>query len=113
MEDNLSPAPSFQNELNFTKCTQAVCAVKDMLSAVCKKQWDRLQGKGVDGLNFQEMEEGLCPPGPSAHGCCAGHPNVFLPPVAGRCPRAQGLLEALAPLSGPVAQSLPVLTPPP
>uniref|UniRef100_A0A8B9ZG42 Tripartite motif-containing protein 47 n=1 Tax=Anas platyrhynchos TaxID=8839 RepID=A0A8B9ZG42_ANAPL len=59
MEDNLSPAPSFQNELNFTKCTQAVCAVKDMLAAVCKKQWDRLQGKGVDGLNFQEMEEGL------------------------------------------------------
>ncbi|XP_035414726.1 E3 ubiquitin-protein ligase TRIM47 [Cygnus atratus] len=59
MEDNLSPAPSFQNELNFTKCTQAVCAVKDMLSAVCKKQWDRLQGKGVDGLNFQGMEEAM------------------------------------------------------
>ncbi|NXK50893.1 TRI47 protein, partial [Chauna torquata] len=57
MEDNLSPAPGFQNELNFTKCTQAVCAVKDMLSAACKSQWDSLQGKGVDGLSFQEMEE--------------------------------------------------------
>ncbi|NXI69372.1 TRI47 protein, partial [Anseranas semipalmata] len=58
MEDNLSPASSFQNELNFTKCTQAVCTVKDILSAACKNQWDRLQGKGVDGLSFQEMEEG-------------------------------------------------------
>ncbi|KFZ59764.1 Tripartite motif-containing protein 47, partial [Podiceps cristatus] len=59
MEENLSPAPNFQNELNFTKCTQAVGAVKDVLSAACKKQWDHLQGKGFDGLSFQEMDEGL------------------------------------------------------
>ncbi|KFQ90344.1 Tripartite motif-containing protein 47, partial [Phoenicopterus ruber ruber] len=59
MEENLSPAPSFQNELNFTKCTQAVGAVKDVLSAACKNQWDHLQGKGIDGLSFQEMDEGL------------------------------------------------------
>ncbi|KFP85098.1 Tripartite motif-containing protein 47, partial [Apaloderma vittatum] len=59
MEENLSPALSFQNELNFTKCTQAVGAVKDALSAACKNQWNHLQGKGIDGLNFQEMEEGL------------------------------------------------------
>lgn len=66
MEENLSPALSFQNELNFTKCTQAVGAVKDVLSAACKNQWDHLQGKGIDGLSFQEMEEGLCSPSPSA-----------------------------------------------
>ncbi|NWX41444.1 TRI47 protein, partial [Steatornis caripensis] len=66
MEENLSPAVSFQNELNFTKCTQAVGAVKDVLSAACKNQWDHLQGKGIDGLSFQEMEEGLCSPNPSA-----------------------------------------------
>lgn len=64
MEDNLSPAPSFQNELNFTKCSQAVCAVKDALSAARKSQWDCLQGKGVDGMSFPKTEEGLCPPGP-------------------------------------------------
>ncbi|NXF51763.1 TRI47 protein, partial [Oceanites oceanicus] len=66
MEENPSPALSFQNELNFTKCTQAVGAVKDVLSAACKNQWDHLQGKGIDGLSFQEMEEGLCSPSPSA-----------------------------------------------
>ncbi|NWR31828.1 TRI47 protein, partial [Tachuris rubrigastra] len=59
MEENLSPAPSFQNELNFTKCTQVVGAMKDVLSNACKKQWNHLQGKGIDGLNYQEMEEGL------------------------------------------------------
>ncbi|KFP29555.1 Tripartite motif-containing protein 47, partial [Colius striatus] len=58
MEENVSPALSFQNELNFTRCTQAVCAVKDALAAACKNQWDHLQGKGIDGLSFQEMEEG-------------------------------------------------------
>ncbi|NWS73399.1 TRI47 protein, partial [Crotophaga sulcirostris] len=68
MEEKLSPSPSFQNELNFTKCTQAVGAVKDALSAACKSQRGRLQGKGVDGLSFQDMEEGLCPPSPSARG---------------------------------------------
>uniref|UniRef100_A0A663DM71 Tripartite motif containing 47 n=1 Tax=Aquila chrysaetos chrysaetos TaxID=223781 RepID=A0A663DM71_AQUCH len=66
MEENLSPALSFQNELNFTKCTQAMGAVKDVLSAACKNQWDHLQGKGIDGLSFQEMEEGLCSPSPSS-----------------------------------------------
>lgn len=66
MEENLSPALSFQNELNFTKCAQAVGAVKDVLSAACKNQWDHLQGKGIDGLNFQETEEGLCSPSSSA-----------------------------------------------
>ncbi|NWU96574.1 TRI47 protein, partial [Upupa epops] len=59
MEENPCPALSFQNELNFTKCTQAVSTVKEVLSAACKTQWDRLQGKGNDGLSFQETEEGL------------------------------------------------------
>ncbi|NXT60163.1 TRI47 protein, partial [Chaetops frenatus] len=58
MEENLSPPLSFQNELNFTKCTQAVGAVKDVLSTACKNQWNHLQGKGIDGLNCQEAEEG-------------------------------------------------------
>ncbi|KFW08749.1 Tripartite motif-containing protein 47, partial [Fulmarus glacialis] len=86
VEENPSPALSFQNELNFTKCTQAVGSVKDVLSATCKNQWDHLQGKGIDGLSFQEMEEGLCSPSPSARrgsergGLGVPHPHVsFLP----------------------------------
>ncbi|NXD41820.1 TRI47 protein, partial [Copsychus sechellarum] len=58
MEENLSPPLSFQKELNFTKCTQAVGAIKDVLSTACKNQWNHLQGKGIDGVNCQEMEEG-------------------------------------------------------
>ncbi|NWT03010.1 TRI47 protein, partial [Mionectes macconnelli] len=88
MEENLSPAPSFQNELNFTKCTQVVGAVKDVLSTTCKNQWNHLQGKGIDGLNYQ-MEEGLVgqrdqsregwedfPPHP--HFCFLPHPVAFI-----------------------------------
>lgn len=62
MEEKLSPPLSFQNKLNFTKCTQAVGAVKDVLSTACKNQWNHLQGKGIDGLDCQETEEGLCSP---------------------------------------------------
>ncbi|NWX24880.1 TRI47 protein, partial [Aegotheles bennettii] len=81
MEENLSSPLSFQNELNFTKCTQVVGALKDVLSAACKKQRDHLQGKGMDGLSFQEMEEGLLEQGIRA-GWAGGrhHPHVsFLP----------------------------------
>ncbi|NWI16340.1 TRI47 protein, partial [Crypturellus soui] len=67
MEENLSPAPSFQNELSFTKSAQAVSAVKEVLAAACKNQRERLLGKGGDGLSFQETEEGLCPPGWRCH----------------------------------------------
>ncbi|NWH18407.1 TRI47 protein, partial [Grus americana] len=89
MEENLSPAPSFQNELNFTKCTQAVGAVKDVLSAACKNQRDHLQGKGIDGLSYQEMEEGLkdranrqgirAGRGGGIVSCFPPHPHVSLP----------------------------------
>ncbi|NWU48520.1 TRI47 protein, partial [Dromas ardeola] len=87
MEENLSPALSFQNELNFTKCTQAVSAMKDVLSAACKKQWDHLQGKGIDGLSCQETEEGLWPlkvPSNPTHSMNSSyfppHPHIsFLP----------------------------------
>ncbi|KFP52055.1 Tripartite motif-containing protein 47, partial [Cathartes aura] len=77
MEENLSPALSFQNELNFTKCTQAVGAMKDVLSAACKNQWHHLQGKGIDGLSFQDMEEERAG---GISSCFPPHPHVsFLP----------------------------------
>ncbi|XP_009694469.1 PREDICTED: tripartite motif-containing protein 47, partial [Cariama cristata] len=81
MEQNISPALSFQNELNFTKCTQTVGAVKDVLSAACKKQWDLLQGKGTDGLSYQEMEEVLAEyrfPDKSNNPACLESRDYFL-----------------------------------
>ncbi|NXT24597.1 TRI47 protein, partial [Syrrhaptes paradoxus] len=81
MEETLSPSPSFPNELNFTKCTQAVGAVKDVLSAACKNQWDRLQGKGMDGLSFQEVEEGLAGRAGRISSCFPPpHPHVSFSP---------------------------------
>ncbi|KAM9515598.1 E3 ubiquitin-protein ligase TRIM47 isoform 2-T2 [Guaruba guarouba] len=59
MEENLSPALSLPNELNFTKCAQAVSAVKGVLSTACKNQWDHLQGKGVEEQSYQEIAEVL------------------------------------------------------
>ncbi|NXE12840.1 TRI47 protein, partial [Lophotis ruficrista] len=82
MEENLSPAPSFQNELNFTKCAQAVSAVKDVLSAACKNQWDRLQGKGIDGLRLcSSLKAGAVGQNERAGGgissCFPPHPHAF------------------------------------
>lgn len=85
MEENLSPALSFPNELNFTKCTQAVSALKDVLSATCKNQWDHLQGKEIDEQSYQEIEEGLCSSSPLPR----GHPSMFCPArIGGRCLQA-------------------------
>ncbi|XP_075296857.1 E3 ubiquitin-protein ligase TRIM47 isoform X2 [Opisthocomus hoazin] len=81
MEERLSPAPSFQNELNFTRCAQTVGAVKDVLSAACKNQWDHLQGKGIDGLSVQEKEEALAEsrfPDKSNHPACLESRDYFL-----------------------------------
>ncbi|PKU30901.1 ww domain-binding protein hypothetical protein [Limosa lapponica baueri] len=92
MEENFSPALSFQKELNFTKCTQAVSAMKDVLSAACKNQWDHLQGKGMDGLSFQEMEE-------DAQGNCSrflSHP----------CPSPWGGKGGICPFPCPSPQSV-------
>ncbi|XP_064007070.1 E3 ubiquitin-protein ligase TRIM47 isoform X2 [Pogoniulus pusillus] len=66
MEENLCPALSFQNELNFSKCTKAVGVVKDVLSAACKSQWDLLQGKGVDELSFPPETQKALSKSPSA-----------------------------------------------
>nr|XP_021397314.2 E3 ubiquitin-protein ligase TRIM47 [Lonchura striata domestica] len=81
MEENLSPPLSFQKELNFTKCTQAVGAMKDVLSTACKNQWNHLQGKGIDGLNCQEMEEALAEsrfPDKSNNPACLENRDYFL-----------------------------------
>ncbi|XP_057894950.1 E3 ubiquitin-protein ligase TRIM47 [Melospiza melodia melodia] len=81
MEENLSAPLSFQKELNFTKCTQAVGAMKDVLSTACKNQWNHLQGKGVDGLSCQEMEEALAEsrfPDKSNNAACLESRDYFL-----------------------------------
>ncbi|NXN91916.1 TRI47 protein, partial [Rhinopomastus cyanomelas] len=81
MEDNLCPALSFQNELNFTKCTQAVSVMKEALSAACKTQWDRLQGKGNNELNFHETDEAMAKsrlPDKSNNPACLESRDYFL-----------------------------------
>ncbi|KGL72278.1 Tripartite motif-containing protein 47, partial [Tinamus guttatus] len=81
MEENLSPAPSFQNELSFTKSAQAVSAVKEVLAAACKNQWERLLGKGGDGLSFQETEEEVSEsqfPDKSSNPICPESRDYFL-----------------------------------
>ncbi|KAM7035630.1 E3 ubiquitin-protein ligase TRIM47 [Acridotheres tristis] len=81
MEENLPPPLSFQKELNFTKCTQAVGTMKDVLSTACKNQWNHLQGKGIDGFNCQEMEEALAEsrfPDKSNNPACLESRDYFL-----------------------------------
>ncbi|XP_006018418.2 tripartite motif-containing protein 47 [Alligator sinensis] len=61
-EENNSPGPSFQKELSFTKSSQVVCAVKELLVTACKSQWDQLLGKGADGAGFHDMQEVIAEP---------------------------------------------------
>lgn len=58
-EEKSSLCPSFQKELSFTKSSQAVCAMKELLVTACKNQWDQLLGKGYEESCFHGMQEGV------------------------------------------------------
>lgn len=64
-EEKSSLCPSFQKELSFTKSSQAVCAVKELLVTGCKNQWDQLLGKGYEESGFHGMQEAVAEPQPS------------------------------------------------
>ncbi|XP_053903763.1 E3 ubiquitin-protein ligase TRIM47 [Malaclemys terrapin pileata] len=64
-EEKSSLCPSFQKELSFTKSSQAVCAVKELLVTACKNQWDQLLGKGYEESGFHGMQEAVAEPQPS------------------------------------------------
>ncbi|XP_074871089.1 E3 ubiquitin-protein ligase TRIM47 isoform X2 [Carettochelys insculpta] len=56
-EEKSSLCPSFPKELSFTKSSQAVRAVKELLVTACKNQWDHLLGRGYEEPGLLEMPE--------------------------------------------------------
>ncbi|XP_055994151.1 E3 ubiquitin-protein ligase TRIM47 isoform X1 [Sorex fumeus] len=58
LEEGCSPGPGPPKELSFTKSSQAVRTVRDVLAAACASQWEQLRGLGSeeDGLQKLGME---------------------------------------------------------
>lgn len=63
LEEDGGPGPGPPRELSFTKSSQVVRAVRDVLAAACASQWEQLQGPGSeeDGLQKPGTEEGESP----------------------------------------------------
>ncbi|XP_054988376.1 E3 ubiquitin-protein ligase TRIM47 isoform X2 [Sorex araneus] len=59
LEEGCGPGPGPPQELSFTKSSQAVRAVRDVLAAACASQWEQLRGLGSeeDGLQKLGMED--------------------------------------------------------
>lgn len=63
LEEGCGPGPGPPKELSFTKSSQAVRAVRDVLTAACSSQWEQLRGLGSDEDGLQKLgAEGGCPP---------------------------------------------------
>lgn len=60
LEEGCGPGPTPPRELSFTKSSQAVRAVKEVLSVACASQWEQLRGLSgdEDGLQKLGMEGG-------------------------------------------------------
>ncbi|XP_007536790.1 E3 ubiquitin-protein ligase TRIM47 isoform X1 [Erinaceus europaeus] len=54
LEEGCGPGPSPPRELSFTKSSQAVQTVRDVLAAACANQWEQLQGPGSAGDGLQK-----------------------------------------------------------
>ncbi|XP_077019981.1 E3 ubiquitin-protein ligase TRIM47 isoform X2 [Tamandua tetradactyla] len=54
LEEGCGPGPSPPRELSFTKSSQAVQAVRDVLAAACTSQWEQLQGLGSNEDSLQK-----------------------------------------------------------
>ncbi|KAF7477948.1 E3 ubiquitin-protein ligase TRIM47 [Marmota monax] len=48
LEEGCGPGPGPPRELSFTKSSQAVRAVRDVLASACASQWEQLRGLGSD-----------------------------------------------------------------
>uniref|UniRef100_A0A9L0KES6 E3 ubiquitin-protein ligase TRIM47 n=1 Tax=Equus asinus TaxID=9793 RepID=A0A9L0KES6_EQUAS len=55
LEEGCGPGPGPPKELSFTKSSQAVRAVRDMLTAACSSQWEQLRGLGSDEDGLQKL----------------------------------------------------------
>ncbi|KAM6164779.1 E3 ubiquitin-protein ligase TRIM47 [Rhynchocyon petersi] len=55
LEEGCGPGPGPPRELSFTKSSQAVRAVKEMLTVTCASQWEQLRGLGGDEDSLQKL----------------------------------------------------------
>lgn len=63
LEEGCGPGPSPPRELSFTKSSQAVRAVRDVLASACASQWEQLREQGGDQDGLQKLgSEGTCSP---------------------------------------------------
>ncbi|PNJ87968.1 TRIM47 isoform 3 [Pongo abelii] len=56
LEDGCGPVPGPPRELSFTKSSQAVRAVRDMLAVACVNQWEQLRGPGGNEDGPQKLD---------------------------------------------------------
>lgn len=49
LEEGCGPGPGPPRELSFTRSSQAVRAVRELLTATCASQWEQLRGLGTEG----------------------------------------------------------------
>lgn len=62
LEEGSGPGPGPPRELSFTKSSQVVRAVRDILVSACASQWEQLRGLGSDEDGLQKLgSEGGCP----------------------------------------------------
>lgn len=55
LEEGCGPGPSPPRELSFTKSSQAVRAVRDVLASACASQWEQLREQGGDQDGLQKL----------------------------------------------------------
>ncbi|XP_039715228.1 E3 ubiquitin-protein ligase TRIM47 isoform X2 [Pteropus medius] len=55
LEEGCGPGPGPPRELSFTKSSQAVRAVTEVLTAACANQWEQLRGLGSDEDGLQKL----------------------------------------------------------
>lgn len=62
LEEGCGPGPGPPRELSFTKSSQVVRALRDILVSACASQWEQLRGLGSDEDELQKLgSEGRCP----------------------------------------------------
>ncbi|KAK2112074.1 E3 ubiquitin-protein ligase trim47 [Saguinus oedipus] len=56
LEEGCGPGPGPPRELSFTKSSQAVRAVRDVLAVACASQWEQLRGPGSNEDGPQKLD---------------------------------------------------------
>lgn len=62
LEEGCGPGPGPPRELSFTKSSQVVRALRDILVSACASQWEQLRGLSSEEDELQKRgSEGGCP----------------------------------------------------